>query len=1435
MADLFKYEEENLFKFEDGGDLFKYEDQPKSQFKLDANQPVTGTLKNFVPEYQPLVRESNVFNTKPMQAEMVNSRGFTPMDLRTKQPIPTQQMETGMAAKTALVSGAKQMAGGLAEAFAVNPNMAAWGQDVQAQGNLDAMRANIGNDKRSFLEKGVVGAAQSAVPMGATLAGGLLGGMPGYLIGGTVPMFGQVYSGTEGTPGTRMTSATLQTAIEQGLDIPEAVVLFASKLPAGVRVPLALAINWFTELGEEGLQKAASVIVEERRIPSSDEIANEIKDAIPAVTVMTGLMGAPSMVMGQSALPSKEQIFNQALQGEIQRGKPNVFAPIISKAIEANKQKTVQEVKQEFENASQIQGPSSGMLRQERPQMGLQENGGTYAQPQEATREGQAQEDVTNTVKGAMSNGLASDVDQEIMAILGDLLAQQEVMYSQDGSNALMPSIGTGKGMTTNEVVTAITNKFGKKAGKLINEGRLRIVQSASDLPEWGRNQKGIGGAWDGKTAWIVADSMNPNKVIGAYLHEVGEHAGMRGIMGDNYQQLINRFNELLQEGDAIAVKADSRVPKDTRAGDVAQERIAYFIEEATKAQQANTLSEKAIRLLKDIIAAMRAWAYRKFGGVKLNADDFVALAKHAANVWADTPTQEKVDSPMFTKEDVDELSKKFAFAIKGQADSRIQSSAEKAFLDNQAMFERMKRGVVSVKDSEAAGDLLAKEVGWSPESIDQFIKDAGTQGVPPVEILAATMAMSRMQSLKLLEAQDPAEFLDYTADVLNTLMATRAYGSEMGRALQFIGAMERKGGYTPEQAKAQIPTAKKQAKQTADKAFEILKDKSVSHEDMKKALGGDKGIKKIMEAIKAQGKDIDLGMLVQYLSGVADGIVKAQKEDTTKVNSLMNMAMELFQANILTGIFTHEVNITSNLANMLMEFAFIQPVKGLVGGKKGLAGTAAGYKMLGGYKQLLSDIWALMKYNAFEELPASRLSHLLAQRDPTMIALMRGSEGSKWNDTKRKYIPGKAGKIIRGYGFVPLGVEDAIFKVIPFRFELARQQGAGEAQDIAKAIRFAEEMTFQSKSEFAATVSRFTSKHPSTKPWLLFIKTMTNIMKRITELTPVAGQVYNKKELLGLEGKDAQQAAVARMIVGWSLAAMLWGLIDDGEDDGEIGIIGYGPSERRKEALWKKAGNEQVALRVGEDLYPFYRLDPVAGFIGLVAAEKKAATYTEAEKYDDAMVEIANGFYQAIMSKHFMVNVEETIGLMQDLIRYQKPQEEIEDEGKYKAPTPLDRVRRSIAKMGMSMAIPNIIPQMGDLTDEQKRKTRTIEDDLLRKFPVLREKLPEMLDVSGQPMDEPRYHSPFPVNKKHAPRDEVSRWMMKLGRTLESDPVRLRGLDKDVRKELLQRRWDNVTLAYELSKDMPKDIQKDNLESALRSWSRESGRIVMMEELNKE
>ena len=174
---------------------------------------------------------------------------------------------------------------------------------------------------------------------------------------------------------------------------------------------------------------------------------------------------------------------------------------------------------------------------------------------------------------------------------------------------------------TVDSITTAAVGAFGRSTEKLLEVGQIKIVNKVGELPDGPHPEDVRGMTGPDGTVYIVAENVKAAEVPGLILHEVGEHVGMEQLLGPIvYKDVLGQVAEGIARGDAKFVEAASNVPKDTPSQHVASEQLAYLIENAPE-----------LSLVKQIIAAVRAWVYRTFqlvrDNIELTEADIRALA----------------------------------------------------------------------------------------------------------------------------------------------------------------------------------------------------------------------------------------------------------------------------------------------------------------------------------------------------------------------------------------------------------------------------------------------------------------------------------------------------------------------------------------------------------------------------------------------------------------------------------------------------------------------------------------------------------------------------------------------------------------------------------------------------------------------------------------
>lgn len=191
------------------------------------------------------------------------------------------------------------------------------------------------------------------------------------------------------------------------------------------------------------------------------------------------------------------------------------------------------------------------------------------------------------------------------------------INYSRGGSRS-----------SVSDLTDTFRATFGKDADRLTELGRIKIVQSVSDLParsDATPHPADVGGMFDPRDGmtYIVADNTLPSQIRGRVLHEIGVHSGFEEMLGaDLYANVLATVNAKISSGDARFVEARRLAMENAASPEhIPQETLAYLVENAPE-----------MPLSRRILAAVRQWLYRVTGGrfVDLTTEDLVGMASAA-------------------------------------------------------------------------------------------------------------------------------------------------------------------------------------------------------------------------------------------------------------------------------------------------------------------------------------------------------------------------------------------------------------------------------------------------------------------------------------------------------------------------------------------------------------------------------------------------------------------------------------------------------------------------------------------------------------------------------------------------------------------------------------------------------------------------------------
>ena len=175
-------------------------------------------------------------------------------------------------------------------------------------------------------------------------------------------------------------------------------------------------------------------------------------------------------------------------------------------------------------------------------------------------------------------------------------------------------------GSTPDQVRTELVNRFGEDTiQQLEQKGILSIVPT--------HTEQGVEGFAENGRVTLIADAITAENIVPVFLHELGGHVGMQGVLkASAYDNLMSEFNRLVKSGNPDAIEAKRLAERESDAQVQADEYLPYLITVAARNQQNQGQAQK---LINRVLSAVKAWAVDRLGlNLKLNHSDIVALAE---------------------------------------------------------------------------------------------------------------------------------------------------------------------------------------------------------------------------------------------------------------------------------------------------------------------------------------------------------------------------------------------------------------------------------------------------------------------------------------------------------------------------------------------------------------------------------------------------------------------------------------------------------------------------------------------------------------------------------------------------------------------------------------------------------------------------------------
>jgi hypothetical protein len=262
----------------------------------------------------------------------------------------------------------------------------------------------------------------------------------------------------------------------------------------------------------------------------------------------------------------------------------------------------------------------------------------------------------------------------------------------------------TGSGQTKETVMQRLVGEFGGGVHNLVRRGVLNVVNTAKDLPPH------LLSRIDDKTkalhsegkAYIISDRLKAADVRASLLHEVGEHYGLRGMLGKEvYNNLLGTL-EKLKDSDAIVRDAWDKVSK-AYEGLEAKNKDQFLRE--VMAHVGETAPNHGV--FKRLLTAIKSFLVRNGIIKNLSGEELQDLVMHSLR------------SAM--KRDIEQHGKGVEFSKKAEPNAALKALYEEA--GGKGYIEKEKEPNLFQSTWHDPSEAMKKSGNW----VQNFIKEKNT------------------------------------------------------------------------------------------------------------------------------------------------------------------------------------------------------------------------------------------------------------------------------------------------------------------------------------------------------------------------------------------------------------------------------------------------------------------------------------------------------------------------------------------------------------------------------------------------------------------------------------------------------------------------------------------------------------------------------------
>lgn len=393
-----------------------------------------------------------------------------------------------------------------------------------------------------------------------------------------------------------------------------------------------------------------------------------------------------------------------------------------------------------------------------------------------------------------------------------------------------------------------------------------------------------------------------------------------------------------------------------------------------------------------------------------------------------------------------------------------------------------------------------------------------------------------------------------------------------------------------------------------------------------------------LQEFVKAYGGADALKQYLHFYARLPEDFMKRNFAKKSIMRRSMDMGAEIYQSALIGNPITHSFNFVGQ--GVMMETLVME--RFLEGrAKEAFAMLVAQPKYFGqalraGFSALRYEQAIADKYSKFDMDQRSVSRHGAGLRN-------REEGGGRIESAAAMFFDG-FGVMMRAYGFRPMLATDEFYKSLGRGMQIealaTRAKGdaytiaidAGDTKDVAKekalkayfetkeseavfdqSAEFARMLTFQDDLPASFQNMGKYFNHPIAKIWLPFYKTPSQIVRRITERTPLSVVMPSVRDKIINGSSSERREALAR--IGFSTgigATLIYG--SKGGFSEDFVFTGYGPTNKNERRRWLE-NNQPYSIGVkvtrtnefGETRdewkwTSYTRYDPISGVLAMAA-----------------------------------------------------------------------------------------------------------------------------------------------------------------------------------------------------------------------------------------